>query len=358
MSASIQKAYDQFERMSPREQRLAIIVAVLVTLFLIFAVVRTALGSLATLDAQVNRLQQNILNVKNQIRHRERTEAQYARVASQHSSAWTEAEILDRLRAEIYRLAQRQPPPLDEKGVPVEVTNSQGELVTIPTIQQGNLSEGEQGYREYNLSFSVPEAPLQDLVDFVDRLQNSPQSLRVDAIELVRDPVGEKVAANLTITRTIVAGISGGVTAAPVAVAKAEENADAAPKGMRLNAAEWKVENCTIAAEPEKGEATALIITPTEAGATAYIERVMPPGVYNVDLEVATRGPATLAVADSGKPLEGALALAPGDAPVRVRFQFHTASAERAPLRLPLFTMAGPESTLRITRIALEKAGE
>lgn len=357
MSASVQKAYDQFERMSPREQRLAVIVAALVAVFLVFAMVRAALGTLATLDARVNRLQQNILNVKNQIRHRERTEAQYARVASQHSSAWTEAEILDRLRAEIYRLAQRQPPPLDEKGVPVEVTNSQGELVTIPTIQQGNLSEGEQGFREYTLSFSVPAAPLKDLVDFVDRLQNSPQSLRVDAIELVRDPIGEEVSANLTITRTIVAGVGELADAKPMAIAKPDGPAEAAPKGMRLNAAEWKAEGCEVHAEPEKGEPTALVIVPAEPDSQAYIERVMPPGIYNVDLDVSAGGKATLAVSDSGKALDGALTLEPGEGPVRIRFQFCTASSERAPLRLPLFTMAGPGSTLRITRMALEKAG-
>lgn len=357
MSASLQKAYDQFERMSPREQRLAIIVAVLVSVFLVFMVVRSALGSLSALDARVNRLQQNILNVKNQIRHRERTEAQYARVASQHSSAWTEAEILDRLRAEIYRLAQRQPPPLDENGVPVEVTNSQGELVTIPTIQQGNLSEGEQGFREYNLSFSVPAAPLKDMIDFVDRLQNSPQSLRVDAIELVREPIEEKVAANLTITRTIVAGVGDLAPAKPLAEAHDGQAEAAAPKGMRLNAAEWKVAGCAVHSEPEKGEATALIIEPSEPGSQAYVERMLPPGVYNVDLDLSVGGPVTLAVADRGKPLEGALSLQPGDGPVRVRFQFHTASSERAPLRLPLFTLAGPDSSLRITRMAVEKAG-
>ena len=86
MSAQLQKAAESFEKLNPREQRLAIAVAALVALFAVFGIVRYALESLAMLDSQINRLQQTLLNVDNQIRHRESIEEQYARVASQHSS--------------------------------------------------------------------------------------------------------------------------------------------------------------------------------------------------------------------------------------------------------------------------------
>ena len=357
MSASLQRFSEQFEKLSPREQRLAGIVGTLVLIFLVFMVVRMALDTLDTLDSRINRLQATILNTTNQIRHRESIEAQYARVASQHSSAWSAAEIHDRLRAEIYRLAQKQPPQLNAEGVPEKVTNTLGDLVSIPTLQQGNLSEGAQGYREYTLSFSLTPAPLQNVLDFIDRLQNSPQSLRVDVLELTRDPLDSNVAANLTITRTIVAGVvedPAAKKAAPKPAAVATVDAAPSEPGMRLNAAEWKCQDCEVRAEPEKGEAMALVITPKAAGAQAYLERTMPPGVYEVSLDIQAAGPAALAVAEAGKELKGATELPAGQA-TSCTFQFNTASAERGQLRFPLLTMNETGSELRVTRVAMKK---
>lgn len=350
MSAALQRMADQFEALSPREKRLASAVGALVALFVVFSIVRTALGTLASMDAQINRLQQTILNVENQIRHRESIEAQYARVASQHSSAWSEAEILDRLRAEIYRLAQKEPPALNADGVPEEVTSKSGELVTIPTIQQGNLSEGEQGYREYMLSFSVPPAPLENMLNFVDRLQNSPQSLRVDAIELVRDPLGDEVSANLTITRTIVAGVAEG---GKVNGEKEAAPAGEAPKGQRLVAADWKCDDCTVTPVPAEGEASELVITATAPGAVAYLERAMPPAQYEMVIDAAASGPATLGIADDGQPLEGAQEMAGSGRPARYTVQFMPRSSERVPLRVPVFTLAEKDATVRLSRLAV-----
>lgn len=356
MSTAWQRAAAQYEKMSPREQRLALIVGGLAFLFIVVLAVRTAIDSLGNLDAQINRAQTMILNTENQIRHRESIEEQYARVAAQHSSAWTAAEIHDRLRAEIYRLAQRQPPALNADGVPEKMTNTTGELVSIPSLQQGNLTEGEQGYREYMLNFNVPPAPLKDMIDFIDRLQNSPQSLRVDVLELTRDPLGEDVSANITITRTIVAGVKED-KAAVVKVSAPKAAGEKKAAGMKLNAAEWKTENCEVGAETGGSETTALVFTPKAAGATAYVERAMPPGVYQVSLDLSADGPASITVADNGEPLKGAVEVSPNKN-ITCTFQCRTRSDGRPQLRIPLLKLAEAGSTVRLTRMAVEKVAE
>jgi len=355
MSASIQRAADQFERLSPREQRLALIVGGLAVAFLIFFGVRTALGSLEELDRQIGRVQQQLLNVENQIRHRASIEAQYARVAKQHSSQWTAAEIHDRLRAEIYRLAQKQPPPLNADGVADQVTNESGELVSIPSLQQGNLTEGEQGYREYTLAFSVPPSEPAALLNFIERLQTSPQSLRVDEIELTRDPLTTQLAANIRITRTVVAGLPDATktSAAPGAAAPVAE-----AKDMRLNVADWKCTDCTITAEPPTGETIALTIEATKPGATAYIERAMPSAAYELGVEITAVGEGTLGIGDGGTPLTGAVPLKSGGEAMRYLLQFRPQSGQRATLQIPLITLTGEKAKAKIAHLSVRKVAD
>lgn len=353
MSSALQRASDSFERMSPREQRLALIVGALAVLLVVFMGVRTALDSLATLDRDINRVQQQILNAENQIRHRESIEAQYARVAKQHSSQWSAAEIHDRLRAEIYRLAQKQPPPLNADGIAEQVTNESGELVSIPTLQQGNLTQGEQGYREYTLAFSVPPAEPADLLNFIERLQSSPQSLRIDEIELTRDPLLSKLSANLRITRTVVAGLPEANGAAKATSAQTEE-----AKAMRLNPAEWTCDGCSITPEPAEGEPVALLVSAEKPGAVVYAERAMPPAAYEMSVEVAAAGAARLSVADDGKELDGAVPLRDGGQPVRYVLQFRPTSTARAALRIPLITLEGEGAKVKISQLALRKVGD
>lgn len=354
MSAALQRAADYFERLSPREQRLATIVGSLAVAFLIFMGVRTAFDSLGELDRDIGRVQQQLLNAENQIRHRESIEAQYARVAKQHSSKWSAAEIHDRLRAEIYRLAQKEPPPLNADGIAEQVTNESGELVTIPSLQQGNLTEGDQGYREYTLAFSVPASEPTDLLNFIERLQNSPQSLRVDEIELTRDPLGSKLAANIRITRTVVAGLPEAATAGT----QAGGTPAAAEKSMRLNVAEWVCEGCTITAEPPEGEPVSLTFTANKPGATAFVERGMPPAAYELSTELAVSGAAHLGVADEGKVLSGAVPLREGGEPLRYTVQFRPQSTTRAALRIPFITLESEKCQVKIAYLAVRKVAD
>ena len=118
MNSLLQKLNKAWDGLSKREQRLALAVAMLVALFSVVTTVRVAVQRITDLNSTIHNLQQDIVNYHGQIAKKKSVEAQYEKVAKQHSSKWTEAEIHDRLRGEIYRLAQNEPPELDENGIP------------------------------------------------------------------------------------------------------------------------------------------------------------------------------------------------------------------------------------------------
>ena len=199
-----------WNRLSARERMLAFATCGVVAAFLVFTVVRAGLSGIRELDAEIDRLQETIINCANQMARREAVEEQYAKVAAQHSSAWTEPEIHDRLRQEIYRLARREPPPLDERGISVDNAGSTDNLVEIPALGKGEMAEGGAGYRQYRIPLRIPAVGIKPIIDFLERLQQSPQSLRVDKLELSRMPESDQVAANIVITRTIADGTASG----------------------------------------------------------------------------------------------------------------------------------------------------
>lgn len=198
---------DAFRKMSAREQRLALAVAGLVALFAVFMTFRGARDQLRQLDAMIDIRQQDILNYTYLLALNQSVEEQFRKVAMQHSSAWSEAEIQDRLRQEIYRLAQNEPPALDENGIPVRTTGESGNLV-VPSLQPGNLLPGGEDYREFALKLQVMPVPFPSMLEFIERLQSSPQSLRIDGLDLMRSPLDTFVAADIDITRIIAEGVS------------------------------------------------------------------------------------------------------------------------------------------------------
>lgn len=191
-------------RLSERERKLALAVLVLFALMASFTLVRRSLDTVLELDKRIAQMQDDILNYHRLIAKKQSVEAHYAEVATQHSSEWTEPEIQERLRQEIYRLAQITPPPLNEDGVPVRTNNPEGNLVEIPSLGQGVLREGGEGFREYTITFKVPPVEFAAMVEFLERLQGSPQSLRIDGLELIRHFSSTQVGATISITRTIV----------------------------------------------------------------------------------------------------------------------------------------------------------
>lgn len=342
VEALLQRLNDLFARLSVRERRLAIITVVVVALFVCVAGAQSALGYLSSLDARISQLEYQIQNSHQLLAQRSIIEAQYAAVASQHSSEWSEAEIYDRLRGEIYRLAQRVPPPLAEDGRPVEITNNSGDLVKIPSLRQGTLDEGGAGYREYSIPLRIPEALFADMVDYIERLQSSPQSLRIDALDLQRDPMNMKVAASILLTRTVVDKAPDG--------AKGGGNREA--KGMDIIVSDWTGEGCKVS-----GGGTRLSAEATGERGKVYMERALPGGVsYELVLDLSSTGPARLAVASgNGEEFPGAGAIEAGaGGPRRYAVVFTApASSGRAQLRVPYITLEEPGTVLQISRIVL-----
>ncbi len=203
------KIHNFWKRFSQREQRLLLAVVVVCLLFALNMTYRSTMGYINELENTLDRLQEDLVNYTHQIALRQNVEAEYAKVARQHSSKWTEAEIHDRLRQELYRLAQKYPPELNEEGIPIRTVTTAGTLVEIPSLQQGILRTTDKNYREYTLNVKLPLTDFASIIMFLQRLQSSPQSLRIDNIDIRRHPLEEKVSVDMDITRIITAGMPG-----------------------------------------------------------------------------------------------------------------------------------------------------
>lgn len=349
----------KFHQLSLREQRLAIAVACLLALYISFRLVRAATGYIDQLDTKIDRLQADIVNFSYLITRKESVEEQYERVAAQHSSEWTQAEIHDRLRQEIYRLAERQPSALDVNGIPIGTGTASGKLVEIPAIGQGTLVETEGGFREYRLSFRIPSAELKDVVDFLDRLQMSPQALRIDGLDILRDATQSKVGTTVEISRIIAAGTKEGEDGAATGTA-------AKPLTVQeLNATNWECEDC--AAEMERDALTnqvaALYARSTQGNGNLFMPRALPAGaVYELQIDARAEGEVWLGMRSDKKSGEDAAALE--EIPVvgegqanryTVRFTVPGNAGSRTQVRVPHFNLAAPGAALWIDRFAMDR---
>jgi len=301
----VQRATGAWKALAPRERRLALLTAATVVLFLLTTVWRAAVNRLNELDTRADALADTLLNYRQQIARRAAVESAYAKIAAQHSSQWSEAEIHDRLRQEIYRLARKVPQDLDETGKPLNVPNEMGNLVEIPSLGKGEMTEGGRGYRQYLLNLRIPQTNMNDLVSFLERLQSSPQSLRIDRLEISRNPDNPVVSAVIDITRTVADGYtpppeladflkggSGGQT---------EGQAKVSPKGrIPLNPEDWTVKQCTAVREEDSGGWPYLRIRAVGDGAVAELPRRLPAETpLEMIVEAGVTGNVTLGVGDT-----------------------------------------------------------
>jgi hypothetical protein len=302
------------QKLSARERvLLGATVALLVT-GLVFFAGRSALATVKELDTQMEQLEFTLLGLRQMEARGRSIDEAFAQVAALHSSAWTEQEIHDRLRLEIYRLAMLTPPPEDKPEL-VIVTGGQ-KLVNIPSLRQGSLFANSDGYREYQLRIVLPNpTPVDHMIEFLRRLQESRHSLRIDAVELVRPADGTQVTARIDITRTVVHDAPVEAAGRPDALARSLLtnpgfefwNADGtAPQawqthGLRVEPVE---DGATEGAWALRGEGT-------EAGGYIYQEVDLVAGQrYMLAMDIAVNGAArlTFATAD-GDELPGGQAL-------------------------------------------------
>ncbi|HDP34967.1 MAG TPA: hypothetical protein ENN29_07645, partial [Candidatus Hydrogenedentes bacterium] len=234
----LEKILQTWRNLSEREQRLAVLTVIAATLMIVFFTFRRAQDRIDDLDREIDILEEQLVSFTGHLGHRDFIEAQYAAIAAQHSSEWTEAEIHDRLRQEIYRLAKNDPPPLDERGIPIDVAARSGNLVEI-SMGKGQMTEGGVGYREYRINLRIQPTYLNNIIEFLQRLHNSPQSLRIDALDLNRAPESDMVAASVDISRIVADG-------APMPQGAATVASSSGVGRIPLRADSWEAFGATI----------------------------------------------------------------------------------------------------------------
>ena len=184
-------------KLNPRERAMVTVIGVLlVGGGLVFAGVQ-GYNKIDSLDLEIDRLEQELLNLAQQNAQQGAVETAYREVVAEHSSDLSKEEIHDNLRREIFRASKTTVKGKD--GKPDRERN----LVKIPTLREGILKEESEGYREYQIRFRIPQARLRDLVRFVQRIETSNQILRIDSLDLTRAPQAKLVEASIVITRIV-----------------------------------------------------------------------------------------------------------------------------------------------------------
>lgn len=343
-----------WQTLSARERRLALITGGLVAVSVILLSARAALSHLDDQAYQIAQLEQHLVNLMEQDSRRFSVEQAFSRVAAQHSSEWTEEEIHDRLRREIYRLALKEP---HEPGqVPPGGLTRRDYMVVVPVLREGTLTEEGDGYREYQIRFQVATSGLADVVRFLERLELSDQSLRIDELELTRAPSGQFVNTSLTVTRTVVDGV-------PPELEMTMENLIENGGFDAWDGAEfsgWEHENCRVgltkAYSTTKG--TAMRAEAADDGAVVYQTLELEAGQsYRLLADITVDGSARLGVveATTGDAYAGAQELTNDGQTYRYDMEFTVAGAEgsMARLRVPFVTLTEAGNVVYIDNVRL-----
>ncbi len=332
------------QRLSPRERGLALAVAVLVSAAVVFTVVQRATNHLRVLDAEIDQLENRLITCAELEARSTSVEQAYAAVAAQHSSAWTETEIHNRLRDEIYRLAQEDPD---------SSSGASRNLVDIPSLHQGVFRDTGQGYREYQLSISIPMTDMFSVLRFLTRLQNSEQSLRVDEFEFARSPEGPQIAATIVITRTVIDGPTQAEPESPLL--------DADGSGTDLftaDQAELAIVSDVNGITAEGGSCVKATGTGDEA--TVSITQQLQAGtLYELTLDLATTAQTSLAIkdADTDTPYESPIEIKSDGSVHRYRVSFKV-TGDSGPRRVcvPYIKLLTSGAKLYIDNVRLSEA--
>ncbi|MBI2425221.1 MAG: hypothetical protein HYV27_20510 [Candidatus Hydrogenedentes bacterium] len=351
-AALLQQLSEFWLKLNRREQMLALATVAMGILFVIFGAIRGALDYVDSLDRRIETLASDIVNYSFQIAKTRSVDAQYAHMANQHSSAWTETEIMDRLRQELYRLALRVPPTLDEKGIATQISNESGDLVTIPQLRNGTLEQTDEGYREYNIAFQLPATDYRNMLDYVERLQSSPQALRIDGLRFSRSPMDGNVATQFDIARIVVDNVT--------LDEKGEAEPTVAAEAIPLVAGDFAGEGCEIAAS--SGFVTAskhsIMISAQQTPGSAFYKRALPAGgVYEMYVDITAKGKARLQIAPGGgAPFPGERELVADGQPhqYRLRFTVPGDGGQRVALNVPQITLDESGTQVYIDNLVLK----
>ena len=343
--------HNYWKRFSLRERRLILGVLVVGTLFLLNLIYHSTIRYISDLENTLDRLQEDLINYTHQLALKQSVESEYAQVARQHSSKWTEAEIHDRLRQELYRLAQKYPPELNEEGIPIKTLTSTGALVEIPSLQQGILRTTDRNYREYTLNVKLPPSNFSSMIQFLQRLQSSPQSLRIDNLDLRRHPLEEKVSADMDITRIITAGmpVEGGSESSSVI-------------NLSLDPVDWNCIGGTMQVEQDAQKKVVSLVAESaqDTMELSYV-RSFPPGEkWTLEIEIGTKATGYIQVSSPDNiRFEGKEALKNDGTIYRYKLSMSLPDSkqERLRVRIPHLVIQGNGSKIYIYNGNLSKVG-
>lgn len=358
----------RFHTLSASERRLLVLTGLCIGAALAMLGYRAATDRLALMDATIDSLQLQLASYEELVAQAGPVNRAFDAMASQHSSQWTQEEIHDRLRREITRLSLRNVPA---PGSPMPAAaNPNDVLVSIPQMPLGSLVDHEDGYRSYQINFKTEPAPIQNITLFIERLQRSDQALRIDTLEIVRQPLAAVATANMRVTRTIIDDVaSPGTGEEP-----SEQPAPLSSIVLMANAGfeewdpasgsfpEWSAEQCQVSqhgAQATEGDVCARLQA-VAAPAGFYQSLQMIAGTtYELALDAYAWGQARVEILNESTGLSFAnpQRLTADGAPHRYTFRFQVPgnTGETVTLRVPHVVLEGADAVVLLDNVVLSE---
>ena len=340
-----------WEKLSVRERQLAIATAAVLVVSFAFLSSYRAVTRILDLNGAIDRLESRLLACYERDARTVSVDRAYKDIATQHSSSWTEAEIHNRLRDEIYRLQLEDPEVAPEKTK---------KLVEIPSLRQGVLKDSGAGYREYQLTIKIPSTDIYSLLIFLCRLQQSQQALRIDGLEVARPPESPLVMANILVTRTVVDRVpeEGAEEAAPEQAASSIFSWD----GVRVE--DWQGDKCALSLASESAQGgSALKAEAKAADASCHmVHELEAEATYELTLDATATAPALVEVARDadGSAFEGAQELPGDDKTYRYRIDFTVDGdpGSKVKVRVPVIRIKEQGGVVHVDNVGLNRRAE
>lgn len=320
---------DYWKSLSERERKLVLLTSGLSLVFMCAWIVVQAVTTFSDLNSDVVRLEKELENLTHQQALGAGVQSAFKQVEAAHSSDWTEQQISDRLRREIYRLALKKPYSPDQSVATASASSDSAYMVRIPVLRAGTLTEFEDGYREYQVPIQIPKTKLRDLLVFIERLQKSPQMLRVDSLQISRPPKGTIIKVSMDVTRTVVntSAEAAAPRPRPSTPVNLAENPGLEEWDDELNQfLGWQTPECTVSRSSiyaTEGEWSMSARAANDSGNVFQIHTLQSGKPYRLVVDIAATSPATLSVVLGDRSQVGeAIALEPSDQPKRVEIRF------------------------------------
>ena len=315
-----------WNRLSGREKFLAVLTSGMIFVGVGYLVTTRAVDYLSELNDRVEQLELDLYNLQEQDARAEGVNKAFENVVAMHSSQWTEQEIHDRLRREIYRLALWKPTPEGKEEQATSRSRSKDYMIQIPRLREGTLREDVDGYREYQINLRLAPTNIGDVLHFVQRIQGSRQMLRIDTLDLSRSPKRTEVAAAMEVTRTVLDNPRGESAVAVVRKNYARNSSFEDWDDATRSFIPWQSEECAI--RPSSQYATdrnrCLQGISKSAEGAVYQAIFLEAGrAYELELDVASHGPLSLSVRDRDNRILGDAIAILGDGTMnhyRIRF--------------------------------------